>query len=118
MPVVKPEALIDNRVEAIACYHAETGVDRAQLDISGGIDSAVMAGLLVSSLGPERVTLCHTIIHTDPRQTRQELNVVDDDVERRVARRRPRRFGPYRPGSRRVKHRDQGTQNRGGDLDG
>jgi NH3-dependent NAD+ synthetase len=76
MPVVKPEALIDDRVEAIARYHAEIGVDRAQLDISGGIDSAVMAGLLVSALGPERITLCHTIIHTDPRQTRQARDLA------------------------------------------
>ncbi len=76
MPVVNPQALIDERVAAIARYHAEIGVDRAQLDVSGGIDSAVMAGLLSSALGPERVTLCHTIIHTDPRQTRQARDLA------------------------------------------
>jgi len=76
MPVVKPEALIDDRVAAIARYHAGIGVGRAQLDISGGIDSAVMAGLLSSALGSEQVTLCHTIIHTDPRQTRQARDLA------------------------------------------
>ena len=76
MPVVNSQALIDDRVAAIARYHAEIGVDRAQLDISGGIDSAVMAGLLVSSLGPERVTLCHTIIHTNSDQTRQARDLA------------------------------------------
>ena len=66
MPVLLPDALLDERAAAIRDYHEKCNASRAQLDVSGGIDSAVMAGLLVESLGPERVTLSHTIIHSDP----------------------------------------------------
>jgi len=71
MPVLAPGALLDERVEAIRGYHAMTGAPRAQLDLSGGIDSAVMAGLLTLAVGPGNLTLSHTIIHTNPRQTAQ-----------------------------------------------
>ncbi len=71
MPVLKTSDLIDERVEAIRLFHDATGSDRAQLDLSGGLDSAVMAGLLVLALGPDRLTLSHTIIHTNPVQTRR-----------------------------------------------
>lgn len=69
MPVVNPTALITNRVEAIRAFHEEAKCPRAELDLSGGIDSAVMAGLLVLALGPENVTLAHLAIHTNPVQT-------------------------------------------------
>lgn len=69
MPVLKPAALLANRVEAIRQYHADTGIQRAELDLSGGIDSAVMAGLLVLALGPENVTLAHLGINSNPVQT-------------------------------------------------
>jgi len=69
MPVLLPDALLDERVAAIRGYHERCGAPRAQLDVSGGIDSAVVAGLLVAALGPDRVTLSHTIIHSDPTQT-------------------------------------------------
>jgi NH3-dependent NAD+ synthetase len=57
MPVVDAKALIDERVGAIRRYHEGTGLDRAELDLSGGIDSAVMAGLLLLALGQEALTL-------------------------------------------------------------
>lgn len=65
MPVLDPERLIDNRTRAIRAYHVECGAGRAELDLSGGIDSAVMACLLVTALGRENVTLAHTRIATD-----------------------------------------------------
>jgi NH3-dependent NAD+ synthetase len=71
MPVIEPESLIDERAAAIRRYHEDTGVERAQLDVSGGVDSAVMAGLLALALGPEAVVLSHTTIDTDAAQTRR-----------------------------------------------
>ena len=51
MPVSDVSALIQNRVQTLRSYHQDTGLERAELDLSGGIDSAVMAGLLVLALG-------------------------------------------------------------------
>lgn len=71
MPVLNTTALITDRVDAIRGYHDQARVSRAELDLSGGVDSAVMAGLLVKALGPENVTLAHTNINTNPEQTRR-----------------------------------------------
>lgn len=64
MPVLDPQALIDDRVGALRAYHAGCGLARAELDVSGGLDSAVMAGLLVLALGPEDLTLVYSSIHS------------------------------------------------------
>jgi len=64
MPVLDPHALIDDRVQAILAYHQACGLQRAELDVSGGIDSAVLAGLLVLALGPENLTLVYSSIHS------------------------------------------------------
>lgn len=64
MPVLDPSALLDDRVEALRAYHRTTGIERAELDVSGGIDSAVMAGLLAVALGTERVTFVYSAIHS------------------------------------------------------
>jgi len=69
MPVTDGKRLIENRVEAIKSFHADAGIPKAELDLSGGIDSAVMAYLLVKALGPENVILVHTRIDTNPKQT-------------------------------------------------
>lgn len=69
MPVLKVQALIDERVEAIRAYHKDARVSQAELDLSGGIDSAVMACLLVEALGADKVTLVHSRINTSPDQT-------------------------------------------------
>lgn len=69
MPVLKPAALLANRIQAVRDYHAKTGIPRAELSLSGGIDSAVMAGILVLALGAENVTLDHLGINTNPEQT-------------------------------------------------
>lgn len=69
MPVLEPAGLLGNRVEAVRKYHEDRGIERAELDLSGGIDSAVMAGILVLALGAENVTLAHLGINTNPVQT-------------------------------------------------
>jgi len=62
-------ALLDNRIMALREAHQEAGIKRAELDLSGGIDSAVMAGVLVLALGPENVTLVHSRFATNPAQS-------------------------------------------------
>jgi len=76
MPVLNPTALIENRVQAIRDYHTNAGVPGAQLDVSGGIDSAVMLALLALALGPENVTAVHSRIHTNPVQTARAHEVA------------------------------------------
>lgn len=66
MPVLNSFSLIANRVEAIADFHTATGQPRAELDVSGGVDSAVMLGLLSRALGPENVTAIWIGIHSSP----------------------------------------------------
>ena len=69
MPVVKPAELVRNRVEAIQAFHKKAGLTKAELDLSGGIDSAVMACLLVKALGPENVILVHSRFKTSNKQS-------------------------------------------------
>ena len=64
MPALNVDALIKNRVHALKDYHEATGLARAELDLSGGIDSAVMAGLLVLALGPDALTLVYSSINS------------------------------------------------------
>jgi NAD+ synthetase len=77
MPVLDPQALIDNRVEAIREFHKTTGQAKAEIDISGGVDSAVMLGLLALALGPENVIAAHSRIHTNPEQTARAHEVAE-----------------------------------------
>ena len=64
MPVIDAQLLIENRVHAIRDMHERVGNSRAQLDLSGGIDSGVMLGLLARSVGPENVTAVYSSIHS------------------------------------------------------
>ncbi len=64
MPVLDPKALIEDRVSAIRRLHETVGNPRAELDLSGGVDSAVMLGLLARALGPDKVTTVYTSIHS------------------------------------------------------
>ncbi len=64
MPVLNVNALIDQRVSAIRQYHQLVGIGRAELDLSGGIDSAVMAGLLTLALGTEKLTMVYSSINS------------------------------------------------------
>lgn len=66
MPVLDPKALIDNRVAAIRDMHQKAGQTRAELDLSGGVDSAVLLGLLAKALGPENITTVHLAINSNP----------------------------------------------------
>lgn len=76
MSVLDVERLIDDRIAAIRKFHADAQVKRAELDLSGGIDSAVMAGLLVLALGPDNVTLAHTKINTSHEQSRRARDLA------------------------------------------
>lgn len=64
MPVLDTQKLINNRVEAIRRYHEAFDIPRAELDVSGGIDSAVMLLLLARALGPENVTAVYSSINS------------------------------------------------------
>jgi len=71
MPVLNTEALIQNRCDAIKAYHDGAGLPRAELDVSGGIDSAVMLLLLARALGPDNITAVYSSINSsDESRTR------------------------------------------------
>lgn len=76
MPVINLARLYDNRVAAIQQFHQDAGIPRAELDVSGGIDSCVMACLLVSALGADRVTFVHSRFSTSPEQTQRAHNLI------------------------------------------
>jgi NAD+ synthase len=64
MPVLNLAALITERAEAIRRYHRNVKLERAELDVSGGIDSAVMLGLLAEALGPDNITAVYSSINS------------------------------------------------------
>ncbi len=76
MPVLDLQALIDDRVNAIRNFHAQTGVARAELDISGGVDSATMLGLLARALGPDKITAVYIGIHSSSSSRERALEVA------------------------------------------
>lgn len=75
MPVLDLQALIDDRVAAIRNFHTTTGCSRAELDISGGVDSATMLGLLVRALGPDKITAVYIGIHSSASSRERALEV-------------------------------------------
>lgn len=64
MPTLDTTALIADRVRAIQAFHARVGTQRAELDLSGGVDSAVMLGLLSRALGAENITTVYSSVHS------------------------------------------------------
>ena len=64
MPVLDAPALIENRVRALRDLHTGVGNLRAELDVSGGIDSGVLLGLLAKAIGPENLTAVYSSIHS------------------------------------------------------
>jgi NAD+ synthetase len=66
MPVVDANKLVNELVEAIQSFHRKCGVHRAEIDVSGGVDSAVMVGLLAMALGPDNITAIHIKINSSP----------------------------------------------------
>jgi NAD+ synthetase len=83
MPVLDINKLIDERVDALKRYHQNAGLSRAELDLSGGIDSAVMAGLLVEALGNEAVTVVYSSINSGS-ETRTRAQDLADDLGLRL----------------------------------
>ncbi|MDG2148107.1 MAG: hypothetical protein P8N09_01150 [Planctomycetota bacterium] len=77
MPVVDTAALIEERVKALADYHEQTGIARAEIDVSGGVDSAVMLALLARALGPDRVTAVFIGIHSGEDFLRRAVEAAD-----------------------------------------
>jgi NAD+ synthetase len=72
MPVLDTQALIQNRVAAIrdfseGIFPTRDGVSRpivAEIDVSGGVDSAVLVGLLAKAVGPTRMVAVYQGIHS------------------------------------------------------
>jgi len=52
MPVLDVERLIQNRVTEIVALQGRARATKAQIDVSGGVDSAVVLGLLTRAVGP------------------------------------------------------------------
>jgi NAD+ synthetase len=77
MPVLDPQALITDRVKAIQGMHADAGTPKAEIDVSGGLDSAVLVLLLAQALGPENVIAVHSGINTNPDQTARAREVCE-----------------------------------------
>ena len=88
MPVLKPTALIENRVAAIRLFQRNANITRAQIDVSGGVDSAVMAALLVRALGADNVTAVFSNIDSSANASNRAwalsdalgLNLIVDDL--------------------------------------
>ena len=80
MPIANAKAVIANRVNAIQDFHKSTGVARAQLDVSGGVDSAVVLGLLVEAVGAKNITAVYQGINSteDSRKRAHEVAKVFD----------------------------------------
>ncbi len=76
MPVSNLQALVANRVAAIREYHKDICIPRAQLDVSGGIDSAVMLGLLSRALGPENITAVYSAINSSAESSTRAREVA------------------------------------------
>lgn len=77
MPVLDPKALVEERVNAIREFHEEVGTDKAEIDVSGGVDSAVILGLLAKALGPANITAVHSQINSDPVALARAMEVAD-----------------------------------------
>ncbi len=77
MPVLDTQKLIDNRVEAIRAHHNSARLDKAQLDVSGGLDSAVMLGLLASAVGPDNITAVYSNINSSQESEDRAQEVAD-----------------------------------------
>jgi NH3-dependent NAD+ synthetase len=71
MPVINGLGLLNNRIDAVRDFHNSCGVSKAELDLSGGIDSAIMAYIITRAIGPENLILVHTRINTNPEQTKR-----------------------------------------------
>lgn len=64
MAIIDAKRLIALVVERMRAQARQAGVDRAEVDISGGIDSATVAALAVRAFGPDRVVGVYSAIHS------------------------------------------------------
>ena len=83
MPVCDVNALIQDRADTLRAYHQNTGLERAELDLSGGIDSAVMAGLLTLALGTDAITLVYSSINSG-HETQSRARVLAEALRVRL----------------------------------
>lgn len=77
MPVIHAKALIENRVKAIAKAHRDANIHKAEIDVSGGLDSAVVLGLVAQAIGPENIIAVHSQITSDPAALKRAQEVCD-----------------------------------------
>ena len=84
MPVLNPEALIDNLAGNIRRMHTDSNINRAELDLSGGIDSAVMAGLLTLAVGRGNTTFIFLGINSNPDAYERAKGLTDALGERLI----------------------------------
>ena len=66
MPVLDTKALITDRCVALQEMHQDAHTDKAEIDVSGGLDSAVLVLLLALALGPDNVIAVHSQINSNP----------------------------------------------------
>ncbi|MFH1810716.1 MAG: NAD(+) synthase [Pseudomonadota bacterium] len=83
MPVLDATALADERIQAIRRYHQSAGVKRAEIDVSGGIDSAVIFSVLVRALGADQVTAAFLSINSS-NKARDRARAVADSLGARL----------------------------------
>ena len=76
MPVLSPNVLAAERVGALHEAHIAARCPRATVNLSGGIDSAVIACLAVLAIGADNVTLDHTCLSTSGEQTNRAINLA------------------------------------------
>lgn len=66
MAIKNPEKLVELLVEKMRVQAQEARTDKAQIDVSGGIDSAVVAALAVRAFGKDKVIGTYTSISSSP----------------------------------------------------
>lgn len=64
MPIRNPAQVAQILIAKIRKYHEDAGIMRAELDVSGGIDSAVMLMLIVQALGASNVVAVYQGINS------------------------------------------------------
>lgn len=77
MPVIDGLKLVEERAAAIKNAHKSAGILRGEADISGGVDSFVIAGLVSIAIGAENVTLAHLGFNTDPAATNRAIRAAE-----------------------------------------
>jgi NAD+ synthetase len=76
MPIKQMERLIEMIVERMRSQAAEAKTQKAEIDISGGIDSAVVAALAVRAFGAENVVGVYSSIHSTESSRRLARSVA------------------------------------------